>query len=41
MLGIAVMIAFGTGVFAGLSSVTEWRIASNQASLELTNMYDL
>ena len=35
------MIAIGTGVFAGLSSMTEWRIASNDASLALTNMYDV
>ena len=39
--GIAFMIAIGTGVFAGLSSMTEWRIASNDASLALTNMYDV
>ncbi len=39
--GIAFMIAIGTGMFAGLSSVTEWRIASNEASLEMTNMYDV
>ena len=39
--GIALMIAVGTGMFAGLSSVTAWRVASNEASLELTNMYDL
>ena len=32
------MIAIGTGVFAGLSSMTEWRIASNDASLAPTNM---
>ena len=39
--GIAFMIAIGTGVFAGLSSMTEWRVASNDASLALTNMYDV
>ena len=39
--GIAFMIAIGTGLFAGLSSVTQWRIASNNASLEMTNMYDV
>ena len=39
--GIALMIAIGTGMYAGLSSVTEWRIASNEASFELTNIYDL
>ena len=39
--GIALMIAIGTGMFAGLSSVTQWRFASNDASLALTNMYDI
>ena len=39
--GIAFMIAIGTGLFAGLSSVTEWRFASNEASLNATNMYDI
>ncbi len=38
---IALMIAIGTGMFAGLSSVTQWRFVSNDASLELTNMYDI
>ena len=41
VVGIALMIAVGTGMFAGLSSVTQWRFASNDASLELTNMYDI
>ena len=39
--GIALMIAIGTGMYAGLSSVTQWRFASNDASLALTNMYDI
>ena len=39
--GIALMIAIGTGMYAGLSSVTQWRFASNDASLALTNMYDV
>ena len=39
--GIALMIAIGTGMYAGLSSVTQWRFASNDASLSLTNMYDV
>ena len=39
--GIALMIALGTGMYAGLSSVTQWRFASNDASLGLTNMYDV
>lgn len=39
--GIALMFAIGTGMYAGLSSVTQWRIASNEASFALTNIYDL
>ena len=39
--GIALMIAIGTGLFAGLSSFTHWRIISNEESLQLTNMYDV
>ena len=39
--GIALMIAIGTGLFAGLSSFTHWRIISNEESLRLTNMYDI
>lgn len=39
--GIAFMIAIGTGMFAGLSSFTYWRIISNEESLTLTNMYDI
>ena len=39
--GIALMIAIGTGLFAGLSSFTHWRIISNEESLQLTNMYDI
>ena len=35
------MIAIGTGLFAGLSSFTHWRIISNEESLRLTNMYDV
>ena len=35
------MIAIGTGMFAGLSSFTLWRIISNEESLALTNMYDI
>lgn len=41
VIAIALMIAIGTGLSAGVSSVTQWRFASNEASLELTNMYDL
>ena len=39
--GIALMIAIGTGLFAGLSSFTHWRIISNEESFQLTNMYDI
>lgn len=38
---IALVLALGTGTFAGLTSLTRWRIASNDASLELTQMWDL
>ena len=38
---IALVLALGTGTFAGLTSLTRWRIASNDASLELTRMWDL
>ena len=38
---IALMIAIGTGMYAGLSSTTQWRFASNDASFDLTNMYDV
>ena len=38
---IALMIAIGTGMYAGLSSTTEWRLASNDASFAITNMYDI
>lgn len=39
--GIAFMIAIGTGLASGLTSSTQWRVASNEASFELTNMYEL
>ncbi len=35
------MIAIGTGLASGLSSSNQWRTASNEASFELTNMYEL
>ncbi len=41
VVGIALMIAVGTGMFAGVSSVTQWRFASNDASFQLTNIYDV
>jgi putative ABC transport system permease protein len=39
--GIAFMLAIGTGLASGLASSTQWRMESNEASIELTNMYDL
>jgi putative ABC transport system permease protein len=41
VLVIALVIGIGTGAFAGLSSSANWRRASNRASVELLNMYDL
>lgn len=38
---IALIIAIGTGVFAALGSAATWRRQSNDASYELTAMYDL
>jgi len=38
---IALVIALGTGSYAGLSSVTVWRVQSGEQSFELTRMYDL
>ena len=37
---IALIIALGTGTYAGMSSSALWRMRSNEASYELTNMYD-
>lgn len=37
----ALVIALGTGLFAGLSSVARWRMMSNDASFELTRFHDL
>ncbi len=38
---IALVIAIGTGTYAGLSSTTRWRVAANEASFGMTNMHDL
>lgn len=38
---ISLVIALGTGTFAGLSSTTEWREESADRSYALLNMYDL
>ena len=41
VIGIAFTIAIGVGIYAGLSSVAEWRSTAIHDSFELTNMYDL
>jgi putative ABC transport system permease protein len=41
VLVIALIIAIGTGVYAGLGSTAEWRRQSNDESFALLNMYDL
>jgi putative ABC transport system permease protein len=41
VLAISLVIALGTGSYAGLSSVTVWRLDSAEASYEATQMYDL
>ena len=38
---IALIIALGTGSYAGLTSTSEWRQRSNEASYELTNVFDV
>jgi len=38
---IALVIALGTGSYAGLSSLTVWRVDAAERSFELTRMYDL
>ncbi len=40
-MAIAFIIAIGSGVYAGLSSMTEWRRASYDASYEALNTHDL
>jgi putative ABC transport system permease protein len=41
VVAIAVVIAIGTGVYAGLSSTSTWRRLSNDASFAATNVHDL
>ncbi len=41
VVAIALIIALGTGVFAGLGGQKHWRIESLDASYERLNMYDL
>ena len=38
---IAIIIAFGTGLFSGLRSMNIWRGLSNDASYEVVNTFDL
>ncbi len=41
VLSIALVIAIGTGAYAGLTSNANWRRTSYNASYELLNMYDV
>ena len=41
ILAIGFTLAIGIGLYAGLSSVTQWRLVSIDKSLEATSMYDL
>ena len=41
MIAIALVLAIGTGVFAGLGSTAEWRRQSNDASFAALAMHDL
>ncbi len=41
IVGISFTLAIGIGLFAGLSSVTEWRLLAIDKSFDVTKMYDL
>jgi putative ABC transport system permease protein len=41
VIAIALVIGIGTGAYAGMMSLTNWRRDSNNASVELLNMYDM
>lgn len=41
IVAIGFTLAIGIGLYAGLSSVTQWRLISIDKSLEATGMYDL
>lgn len=41
IVAIGFTLAIGIGLYAGLSSVTQWRLVSIDKSLEATSMYDL
>lgn len=41
VIAIALVIGIGTGAYAGMTSMTTWRRNSNNASVDLLNMYDV
>ena len=41
VVAIALVIGIGTGAYAGMMSMTNWRRDSNNASVDLLNMYDM
>ncbi len=41
MIAIALVIAIGTGLYAGLGSMEDWRVASNDASFAALNSHDV
>ncbi len=41
VVAIALVIGIGTGAYAGMTSMTNWRRDSNNASVALLNMYDM
>ena len=41
VIAIAIIIAFGTGLFSGLRSMTIWRGLSNDASYQAVNAFDM
>lgn len=41
VLAIAIVIALGTGTYAGLTSSARWRTLSNEASFGLLNVHDI
>ncbi len=41
VVAIALVIGIGTGAYAGMISTTTWRRNSNNASVDLLNMYDM
>ena len=41
VIAIALVIGIGTGAYAGMTSLTNWRRDSNNASVDLPTMYDM